>query len=91
MLINTVGYLFCVTRHVGSGPLVLLPSWTEKEAEREAVVKGGVLAPALSLQTHPVTCLGFSRLLQVTTVGPKISKKFGCSSEMPSMTLFSDW
>lgn len=41
-----------------SGPLVLLPSLTEKEAQGVDVVKSGVLSRALSLWTRPVTCLG---------------------------------
>lgn len=67
---------------------MLILSLAEKEAQGIDVVK----SPAWSLLCHFqhvlfVTYLGLSCLLQMT-LGQKIFKRFCCSSEMLSITLF---
>lgn len=57
------------------------------------VVESGVLSPALSLWNVPLTCLRLCCLrpcclLQMWTLGQKISKRFCHRPEMPSVTLF---
>lgn len=73
---------------VESGPLVLLPS----SAEKEARVLMSLRVESCPRRCHcghvPLTCLRLCCLLQMWTLGQKISKRFCHRPEMPSVTLF---